>query len=257
MIARRPIVFAVLALMTSTWLYTPTAERIVEVRLESGYAQAPELRSGDDLTYRRHHLGIAAEIALPKGIYLNVRVPVVWARSAQNEQLFFHRQTLGDIDISARYRLNDNWSLAVGASFPGAFDTDTIEDSYPQNRNAFPSPGLDDTLVHILAGWVSRLPNWTIAGRGGLATPLSDEAPLPVIEVYTVWRSKSDGFAAGPYFAGRWALDDSGPALGVVGLMERIGPPMGLSVELKLETSVFAENLEDVSGIHLAAVWRQ
>ena len=90
-----------------------------------------------------------------------------------------------------------------------------------------------------------------------MATPLADEAPLPLLETYALWHSKSDGFAAGPYFNGRWALDENGPALGVIGLMERIGDPMGLSAEVRLETSVFAENFERMRAIQVAVVWRQ
>ena len=50
--------------MTSSWLYTPTAKRVFEVRLDSGYAQAPTLRNRSDLTYRSHHVGLGAEISL-------------------------------------------------------------------------------------------------------------------------------------------------------------------------------------------------
>ena len=127
--------------MTSSWLYTPTAKRVFEVRLDSGYAQAPTLRNRSDLTYRSQSVGLGAEISLTDQISITAHAPWVATRSGRDEQVFFHRQTLGDLNVGVRYRLSSKWAIMVGASIPGALDDDAAE-SYPLNKNPSPNLGL-------------------------------------------------------------------------------------------------------------------
>ncbi|MEE2787910.1 MAG: hypothetical protein VX589_11270 [Myxococcota bacterium] len=251
------MILATLALFQTAWLFVPANDDVMEVRAFSGFAQAPELMARRNISVRRAQFGIATELSVYQQTYLAVKVPFIWARGIDSSTTFYDRQDLGDLEVRVRYRLWDRASIDVGALMPGATDEETLEDNFPTTQAAFPPLGSTAMKIELRGLTTHSVGPWQFGIRAGVLGPATRFEPALTADLIGLWSTAQGGFSAGPYFDGQWSLEGPDQQRGVLGLMERIGMVRGVSLELKLETTVFSTNMEKQSAIHVAAVWRK
>lgn len=244
-----------LALFSGSLLLGPPPPQRLELSFAPAYAQAPEGRDHPSLAYQRVRLqaGLAYTADTRHTLYL--AIPVVFARHESPQGIEYRHGDLGDAHIGATRWLDPRWHMGLEFSIPLTRDLDA--DTYAQSAPQMPTLDEGRLGMRLDGGWTQRTERFAVDFTVGAAIGLDSISLAPLARASGSLVLLDDALEAGAFADGRWGLEDGDDRWLRVGLVERIGPRVGLSGEIVASTILAARNTEAATEAGVRIVWRR
>jgi hypothetical protein len=151
--------------------------------------------------------------------------------------------------------LDTHWHAEVDFVVPLGQEIDP--DIYSESAASMPALGTGRTRVLVSGGWSRRAGGLALALSAGADVGLDRVTIAPVVRGSGLWVLMSDALEVGGFADAKWGLDEADERWLRVGLLERVGPAIGLSGELTMSTMFATQHTEAATEAGLRFVWRR
>jgi len=244
-----------LALLSASILLGPPPAQRLEISLTPSYAQAPEGRNLSTARYQRLRLATGMAYSADAQHTVHFELPWTFARHESPEGVVYRNGDVGDATFGIVRWLDSKWHVGIRFALP--LTTDIDRTVYSASADNVPALDTGRTRTRLGGGFGHRTDRYALDLTLGADIGLDTISIAPTARLSGLLVLLENALEAGAFVDAKWGTEEEDDRWIRLGLLERVGPAIGLSGEVVVSTIFAARNTEAATEASLRLVWRR